>query len=166
MVGYLNVRFQSFFENFSKVFSGRFYDIFEMRGKVPDKIQEKIFLTCKHNVIPEERFVDLLKAVVARCFLGYMYGVHFMFRNFQKTCLKYTYSECSLNFRRLFATTSKDSFFMFQSYAVNDCHNELFQIKSRRVCVIGGRRQKEKKDNNYPDIFKHFEIQTVFNINK
>lgn len=55
---------------------------------------------------------------------------------------------------------------MFQSYAVNDCHNELFQIKSRRVCVIGGRRQKEKKDNNYPDIFKHFEIQTVFNINK
>lgn len=71
-----------------------------------------------------------------------------------------------MNFRRLFATPSKYSFFMFQSYTENDCHNELFQIKSRRVCVIGGRRQKQKKDSNYPDIFKYFEIHIIFNINK
>ena len=46
----------------------------------------------KKSLIPEGLFMGLSKAAVERRSLRYMFGLYFMFRVFQKTCLKYTSS--------------------------------------------------------------------------
>ena len=103
----------SFFENtFS--FPKRFYGSFR---KVPNKnignfyhISVDFFYQIQRDFL-----VALSKALVESCSLRYLNGLHFIFLNFQKTYLKCTSSECSLKVWNIFASESRDKFFICHS---------------------------------------------------